>query len=43
METYSTLAIEALGLRTRSIEETVRATGEAYLELGLIGSGIAKL
>ena len=41
METYSTLAIESLGLRTRSIEETVRATGEAYLELGLIGSAPA--
>ena len=43
METYSTLAIESLGLATHSIGETVRATGEAYLELGLIGSGIAKL
>lgn len=33
---YCTLAIEELGLQTHSIEDTVKATIDSYLELGMI-------
>ena len=33
---YCTLAIEELGLKTHSIEETVKATIDSYLELDMI-------
>ena len=36
MRAYCMLARQELGLKTYSIDETVRATGESYLELGLV-------
>ena len=36
MRAYCLLARQELGLRTYGIEETVRATGDSYLALGLV-------
>ena len=33
---YCTLAIDELGLETYSIDETIRATGDSYIKLGLL-------
>ena len=33
---YCTLAIDELGLETYSIDETIKATGDSYLKLGLL-------
>ena len=33
---YCTLAIDELGLETYSIDETIKATGNSYIKLGLV-------
>ena len=33
---YCTLAIDELGLETYSIDETIQATGDSYIKLGLL-------
>ena len=35
---YCTLAIDELGLETYSIDETIKATGDSYVKLGLLAN-----